>query len=131
VTLPDISNMSTDNLCFYAGCVLLLLGLFAPKKFVGVVVDWSPATSAIAVLLGLGLILGSYPQLRFWKTNTVNVDDGAIVQLKATLTRARATAMAAHDNTSDNNTCSNHGGEAARMIDDALKQIDGISPKKS
>jgi hypothetical protein len=56
VTIPDFLQQPSDNLCFFAGFIFAVLGLFAPKRFVGIEMDWRPATSGAALFLGIALI---------------------------------------------------------------------------
>src|SRR4051812_22850213 len=72
---------SGDSAAMAFGVFLAFLGLFAPKKFFGIEFDWNPATSAVALIVGVAFFAFSYPQLRFWQSNTVNVDRTVIATL--------------------------------------------------
>lgn len=80
MSIPDFLK-DPDWMCFAAGFIFLILGLFTPKRFAGVEMDWSSARSLTAILLGAILLVISYPQLRFWQSNTVNVDRALIATL--------------------------------------------------
>jgi hypothetical protein len=72
---------SGDSAAMAFGIFLAFLGLFAPKNFFGIEFDWKPATSAVALIAGVAFFAFSYPQLRFWQSNTVNVDRAVIAKL--------------------------------------------------
>lgn len=72
---------SGDSAAMAFGIFLAFLGLFAPKKIFGIEFDWTPATSAVALIAGAAFFAFSYPQLRFWQSNTVNVDRAVIATL--------------------------------------------------
>jgi hypothetical protein len=80
VAIPDFLK-DPDWLCFATGFVFLVLGLFAPRRFVGIEMEWTPATSLTAIILGAVLLAFSYPQLRFWRSNTVIVDRADLATL--------------------------------------------------
>lgn len=115
-----------DYLLFALGLCLVLLGLFTPKKFVGFEVDWSAATSTTAVLVGAACIVFSYPQTRFWHSNTVNVDKAFIESLKSQLLQAQIAAKAAHDNSGDGPTCSARAGSAQTILTTAITTLDTV-----
>src|SRR6266436_3429186 len=73
--------LTPDYAGFAFGITLFLLGVFAPKKFVGIQVDWNPGLSVAAIILGSLFFAFSYAQLRFWQSNTVNVDRAVIATL--------------------------------------------------
>jgi hypothetical protein len=73
VSIPDFLK-NPDWFCFAIGFIFLVLGLFKPGRFLGIEMEWRPATSLTAILLAAALLAFSYPQLRFWKSNTVNID---------------------------------------------------------
>jgi hypothetical protein len=126
--MGEIFQQPLDNLALFLGILLLLLGLFAPKKFVGVVMDWTPATSTVAIIAGVIFILLSFPQLRFWNSNIVVVDRTAIAKLRGQLQQAQNSAKAAHDNSGDAGTCSARGGTAFTLLDGAIKSLDEMAP---
>lgn len=119
-----------NNAAFVLGIVLLLLGLFAPKKFVGVEVDWTPATSGLAVILGLIFIACSFPQLQFWNrgkaapSTIASVDD-----IFRAVKHARDNVVGATTNTSDVRGCVDASKAALTFLDDALKLLDASRPK--
>jgi hypothetical protein len=78
---------SGDNAAMAFGIFLVFLGIFAPKKFFGIEFEWTPATSAVALVAGVTFFAFSYPKLRFW-TDTVNVDRAVIATLAANTQKA-------------------------------------------
>jgi|GEM_PF-6782897 len=121
-----------NNAAFVLGIVLLLLGLFAPKKFVGIDVDWTPATSTVALILGLIFIAFSFPQIQFWNrgrvaapTTIAGVDD-----IFRAVKHARDNVAGATTNTSDVRGCVDASKAALTFLDDALRLLDAAKPKK-
>jgi hypothetical protein len=62
---------SADNALCVIGFCFVLLGIFVPKRFFGIEVDWRPATSAISVIFGVAFMVVSFPQVRFWQAPPV------------------------------------------------------------
>lgn len=122
-TVPP-QYLTPDYAAFALGIVIALLGLFTPTAFVGIKMNWSATRSAMAVIIGVLAIAFSYPQLRFWQSDTVNVNDVALEQIKADIWQARRLAKASHDNSSDSATCSQHGGEGMTALDKVLDKLD-------
>src|SRR5581483_8561943 len=122
-------KLSPDYLAFVVGCLLMLLGLFTPKRFAGIEMDWSSTRSALAVIIGILVAAFSFPQLRFWQSNTVNIEVALISSLKTQLGKARDLASGSHDNSSDAGTCSRHGGEGMAVLDKAIASLNTATPQ--
>jgi hypothetical protein len=89
-----------DSAAMAFGIFLAFLGLFAPKKFFGIEFDWKPATSAVALIAGVAFFAFSYPQLRFWQSNTVNVDRAVIATLASNTQKSIDAIMSARSGNS-------------------------------
>ncbi|MEN3349895.1 MAG: hypothetical protein V7632_3530 [Bradyrhizobium sp.] len=120
-----------SNAAFVLGIVLLLLGLFAPKKFVGIEVDWTPATSGVAVIMGLMFIAFSFPQLQFWNRGKVTAPTAiaSADDIFRAVKHARDNVAGATTNTSDVRGCVDASKAALTFLDDALKLLDAAKPK--
>ncbi|MCP3476108.1 hypothetical protein NLM33_38430 [Bradyrhizobium sp. CCGUVB1N3] len=120
-----------SNAAFVLGIVLLLLGLFAPKKFVGIEVDWTPATSGLAVIMGLIFIAFSFPQLQFRNRGKVTAATAiaGVDDIFRAVKHARDNVAGATTNTSDVQGCVDASKAALTFLDDALKLLDAAKPK--
>lgn len=84
--LPLIPDLDTLGMIFGIG--LALIGVVAPRRFFGFETDWRPATSGFVVLVGIMFVAFSFPQLRFWKTDSVNVDRAILAKVEANSQKA-------------------------------------------
>jgi hypothetical protein len=121
---------SGDSAAMAFGIFLAFLGLFAPKKFFGIEFDWKPATSAVALFAGVAFFAFSYPQLRFWQSNTVNVDRAVLTAISAQIKEAHDRALGAASNTSDNPGCVDRANLSVRASDAAAKLVNDLQPNK-
>ena len=116
---------TTNKILLVSGIAFLALGIFAPKKFFGIVVDWTPATSGIALVLGIVLF-----GLSFWLTPSAQSLTSA--QLDAVIRnvqKSRDNAAGAASNTSDNRGCVDASKTAVQQLDEALKLLADLKPK--
>lgn len=96
--LPLIPDL--DTLCMIFGIGLALIGAVAPKRFFGIETDWTSTTSAFVAIVGVAFVVFSFPQLRFWKTDTVNVDRAVLAKLEANTQKAVDGIMSARSGNS-------------------------------
>jgi hypothetical protein len=113
---------SGDSAAMAFGIFLTFLGLFAPKKFFGIEFDWRPATSATALIIGVVFFAFSYPQLRFWQSNTVNVDKAVLVALA---TNAQAGVDAINSAKAGNSYpyCADHAGAGITPLQNLITTL--------
>lgn len=68
---------NADQLLIFGSVILILLGIVAPKRFIGIEVDWTPAKSALILIIGLGLLGFSVCRVFWWSPQKDNgADDG-------------------------------------------------------
>jgi hypothetical protein len=113
---------SGDNAAMAFGIFLVFLGLFAPKKFFGIEFDWKPATSAVALIAGVAFFAFSYPQIRFWQSNTVNVDRSILAALLSD-TQAGADAIASARSGGDIRWCTDRSGAGLAPLNAAVARL--------
>lgn len=127
ISVAELLRQSPDNLAFALGIVLVLIGLFAPKKFLGIEIDWRPATSLASILLGVAFVVFSYPQMRAWRSNTVNVDRASLTKIREDLDLASKAAKAGRENSSDGPACSSRSGSALALLSTAIQKLDALT----
>jgi hypothetical protein len=121
-----------DHLAFYFGIALALIGALTPKKFVGFEIDWSSARSGFAVSIGIAFIAFSFRQLRFWKSQTINVELSALEEITAEAKEAQDLAKSAASNTSDNATCVTRANQSVNASKMLFEFLDGVrNPPKT
>ncbi|MET4038075.1 hypothetical protein ABIB94_009257 [Bradyrhizobium sp. JR7.2] len=120
---------SGDSAAMALGIFLAFLGLFAPKKFFGIEFDWTPATSAAALISGVAFFAFSYPQLRFWQSNTSNVDQATIAKLVLDTQQGIDSINAARSGNSYP-YCSDHAGAGLAPLNDAITILNKIAKAK-
>lgn len=116
---------SGDSAAMAFGIFLAFLGLFAPKKFFGIEFDWTAATSGTALIVGAAFFAFSYPQLRFWQSNTVNIDKVVLVAL-ATDAQAGIDAINSAKAGNSYPYCSDHAGAGIKPLADALAALKAV-----
>jgi hypothetical protein len=110
---------SGDSAAMAFGIFLAFLGLFTPKKFFGIEFEWTSATSTIAFIAGVAFFAFSYPQLRFWQSNTVNVDRAVLATL-ASDARAGIDSINSARSGGDIRWCLDHSGAGLTPLTDAM-----------
>jgi hypothetical protein len=111
------------------GIFLAFLGLFAPKRFFGIEFDWTPATSALALIAGVMFFAFSYPQLRFWQSSTVNVDQAIVGKLISNTQQGIDSINSARAGNSYP-YCSDHAGAGLAPLNDAVMILKALAKTK-
>jgi len=119
---------SGDSAAMAFGIFLAFLGLFAPRKFFGIEFDWKPATSAVALIAGVAFFAFSYPQLRFWQSNTVNVDKALLATL-ASETQAGIDAITSARSGGDIRWCLDRSGSSLAPLNEAVALLKKLGAK--
>lgn len=125
----DFLSSNSDYAAFIFGIALALLGIFAPKKFVGFVVDWTSATSGAAIVIGLLFVAFSFPQLRFWQSNTINVDRSVIAALTSNTQKAIDSINSARSGNSYP-WCADKSGEGLAPLNTTLAALKKLAATK-
>jgi len=110
---------SGDSAAMAFGIFLAFLGLFAPKKFFGIEFDWTSATSATALIVGAVFFAFSYPQLRFWQSDTVNVPRSVLIKL-ASNSKSAKDALDAARRGPDYPNCNDKAGVGLAPMSDSM-----------
>jgi hypothetical protein len=122
--IPDL-----DTLCMVFGIGLALIGAVGPKKFFGFEMDWTPATSGFVAIVGVAFVIFSFPQLRFWQSNTVTVDRAVIAKLESN----NQTGIEAVTSARSGNSypwCSDRAGIALGVLNDSAALLKKIAAQK-
>jgi hypothetical protein len=121
--------LTPDYAGFALGILLFLLGVFVPKRFVGIQVDWTPPLSLAAIIIGAVFFAFSYPQLRFWQSNTVNVDRAVIGQLASDAQKGIDSINSARGGSSYP-YCFDHASAGLTPLNDALELLKKLGTTK-
>jgi hypothetical protein len=127
MTIPP-EFFTPDYLAFVFGVVVLMLGVFTPTAFVGIKMDWSAARSLLAIVIGAIFVAFSYPQLRFWKSNTVNVEQATLTKLKAN-TQAAKNALNSARGGPDFQNCFDRAGPGIAPLDNTMTMLTALGVK--
>jgi hypothetical protein len=121
---------SGDSAAMAFGVFLAFLGLFTPKKILGMEFEWTVATSAVALILGILFFAFSYPQLRFWKSHTVNVEVEVLAKLK---TQALAGIVAINNAKSQNSypACYNAANVGIGPLQESIATLIKLVPSNT
>ena len=116
---------TTNKILLVSGIAFLALGIFAPKKFFGIIVDWTPATSGVALVFGM-ILFG----LSFWLTPAPQtVTPTQLDAVIRNVQKGRDNAAGAASNTSDNRGCVDAAKTAVQQLDEALRLLADLKSK--
>lgn len=119
---------NADKVLLVAGICLLVLAVLRPEEMKWVVIDFTPAKSVVAAMLGIIFIILASPQVRAFHAPQVDVS-GALIDIKRNVQTGATDAVGATTNTGDLKGCLSAAGKSAQASQEALDLIDALAAK--
>jgi hypothetical protein len=126
---PFFAFLNTaDKILLVAGICILILAVLRPEQMKWVVIDFTPAKSVMAALVGVILIALASPQVRAFHESSIDVA-GPLADIQRNVQSAHSDALGAASNTSDVRGCVSAAGKSAQASQEALDLIDALAKK--